>query len=114
MPENTASQLLLERILREMEGINTKLDVVSAKTSKIESCYNVMSEKLITINRDVTGHHEFINGNGKTGVKTRVDRLEQTSDFQKKGFWITVSGLIALILKAVYEFIAGLPTGGTP
>lgn len=54
----------------------------------------------------VKKHEETLYGNGRVGLTTRIDRLEQTHERGRKWFWAVAAVMLPLLVKAVYEVVA--------
>lgn len=71
----------------------------------------VQAEQITRIEKNVDRITSAIVGNGKEGLAVRTDRLEQKDKSRSRFFWIAVTAMVGLALKAAAEAF-GFFSGG--
>lgn len=104
----------LAKLLSDHERSDeARLDDISARLIRIEEQH----KHLVTM---LTGHieqeegwqeqmGEALNGNGKPGIKTRLDRLEQFHSGLVKHFMLIWGAVLTVVVPLVIEAIKGHP-----
>lgn len=89
----------VERINMHVDEIRADIDLVGiAKTQAVQG------EKISNIEHACNEIKNCLLGNGKVGLVTRTDRLEQTERFRGKLFWIVATAVAGLLVKATWMF----------
>lgn len=73
------------------------LDILVELDKKIE----IQEERQGQLKRIVLDHEKFIDGNGRDGVKVRLDRVERMNRLISKVSWATIIGIIGLLIKMI-------------
>jgi hypothetical protein len=72
------------------------MDTVESRLAKLE----VIGERTEEQVKEVL---HLLRGNGQPGLVTRVDRLEQTKESQRRHFWIIWAAVVGLVGKFLWE-----------
>lgn len=83
----------------------TDMDLIMAELNKHGERLARIETNTENTQKDVDEHHKTLYGNGQSGLKTRVDRVEQDQKRWKAGitfFQAIVSGSIILTIRKVF------------
>lgn len=72
-----------------------------------EQYEEVCKDEFAEIHKKLDKIDVSIRGNGKPGIITRLDRLEQTKILLGKLFWVVLGIAGTVIVKIIYVMIAG-------
>jgi len=84
--ESTRIHDRIDRAVEKTEKAVEKIEVAAQKMATIEASCPFHAERLVNVEQSVFG-------NGRTGLMTRVDRLEQKA----RAVWAIIGGAVALV-----------------
>lgn len=70
---------------------------VLEKLNEIHSDVRLTRAELKEVRSDVASHHTILHGNGREGLKIRVDRIE-TSQSTAHKMWLTMVGVASTVI----------------
>lgn len=96
---------------RENDG---RIEAIEKRLGELAACLEGMDKKLDEgmeefnrIGEMVDKHEKLLLGNGKPGIVTIVDRLEQLGELLKKIAWLLGATLIGAFLLALFNHLIG-------
>ncbi len=82
-----------------------KLGEVDNKLTRVDGSINLMSKTLENIDKRVTTHSTEIWGNGKSGLKMKMDRIIQREIFINWILGISFVSIVGIVSKLIYDIL---------
>lgn len=93
--------------MSDFDEVYRRLNLLETGSARIEvevrEARNDIKDMTDKLNKSIEGQNKILHGNGKAGVFTRIDRLEQWTN-HIKAIW---AGVCFLASKLVYDWIQG-------
>jgi len=111
MDEKKLDRLLdhIDRTAQRDDKVVTALSELKNDTTILSGKIDSMQVSMDSVKKDVQEHEEFIKGPPYPGAAKDIDRLNQSSKFQKKGLWIVAATAVGSLTKAIWSFVTGSP-----
>lgn len=88
---------------KDVQGVDMRIDLVDIAKNQA-----VQGEKIENIEAACDDIKSCLLGNGKPGLVTRTDRLEQKDVIRGKLFWIVITVVAGLLVKAAFPDIVSM------
>ena len=99
----------LQRVLDHVENTKNKDSEVLLAIKDVKTDTALLTLTMEQVKKDVQEHEEFIKGPPYPGAEKEIDRLSQSSKFQKKGLWLVITTTMGVAAKAVHDFFTATP-----
>ena len=99
----------LQRVMDHVENTKNKDSEILLAIKDVKTDTKLLTLSMDQVKKDVQEHEEFIKGPPYPGAAKDIDRLNQSSKFQKKGLWIVAATAVGSLTKAIWSFVTGSP-----
>ena len=99
-------QKLEQLLTKHAESVRGKDNEILLAIGDVKNDTNLLKLNMEQIQEDVQKHEKFINGPPAPGAKIGLDRLTQSSKFQKRGLWIVAAAAIGSFFKSIVEYFS--------
>jgi len=94
----------LQRVMDHVENTKNKDSEILLAIKDVKTDTKLLTLSMDQVKKDVQEHEEFIKGPPYPGAAKELDRLSQSSKFQKKGLWMVVVTTLGVAAKAIHDY----------